>query len=182
MTTPIQLSAIVAVGLDGSIGQAGGLPWGRLQCDRKWFREHTWGRSVIMGRKTWESLPTAPLGGRHNIVLTRQWPGASGPVWGLGCSIAKTPEEAIQIGTDFGRSAVVIGGAQIYRLFMPHLTRILIAHIFGEFPEADKFFPLDDLDEGWTAKGIHPGVAEEGEHMVTFYEYTRVAQTAEVVG
>jgi dihydrofolate reductase len=65
------ISLVVAVARNGVIGREGGLPW-HISSDLKRFKEITMGKPVIMGRKTWESLPKRPLPGRRNIVITRQ--------------------------------------------------------------------------------------------------------------
>ncbi len=69
MSGPL-VSLMVAAARNGVIGREGRLPW-RIPEDMRWFRKHTMGKTVVMGRKTWESLPKAPLPGRTNIVVTR---------------------------------------------------------------------------------------------------------------
>ena len=69
MTNP-KLTLVVAVAKNGVIGREGALPW-RLSSDMKRFKAATMGKPVLMGRKTWDSLPRKPLPGRQNLVLTR---------------------------------------------------------------------------------------------------------------
>ena len=84
------ISYVVAVSKNGVIGREGGLPW-HISSDLKRFKEITMGKPVVMGRKTWESLPRKPLPGRRNIVITRQRGFAP-----EGAEVAGTPEEALR--------------------------------------------------------------------------------------
>ena len=72
MHSNVKLSLIVARGLNNVIGVSGQLPW-RLKSDLMFFKQVTLGSPIIMGRKTWESLPRRPLPDRENIVMTRDW-------------------------------------------------------------------------------------------------------------
>ena len=85
------ISYVVAVSKNGVIGREGGLPW-YISSDLKRFKEITMGKPVVMGRKTWESLPRKPLPGRRNIVITRQRGFAP-----EGAEVAATPEEALAL-------------------------------------------------------------------------------------
>ena len=85
------ISFVVAVSRNGVIGREGGLPW-HISSDLKRFKEITMGKPVIMGRKTWESLPRKPLPGRRNIVITRQQGFRA-----EGAEVAATPEEALRL-------------------------------------------------------------------------------------
>ena len=132
------ISLVVAAARNGVIGKDGALPW-RLPSDLKRFRTLTMGKPVIMGRKTWESLPeqVRPLPGRLNIVLTRQ-PGyvASGAV------VAATLEESLRLAAD-ATEIMVIGGGDIYRLFIDRAERIHLTEVDAE-PDGDTWFmPLD---------------------------------------
>jgi len=131
---------------NGVIGRGGALPW-RLRADMRRFRTLTLGKPVIMGRKTWESLPRRPLPGRLNLVLTRT-PGfeAEGAVvcadFGEAVAIAK--EQAAEDGVE---EVCVIGGADLFALALPRATRIYLTEVAGE-PEGDVAMPA--LDEtGW---------------------------------
>ena len=136
-----RIAFVVAVSRNGVIGRDGGLPW-RISADLKRFREITMGKPVIMGRKTWESLPKRPLPGRTNIVITRQAgyeaPGAhlaNGVGAALKIAEAERPEEI-----------AVIGGGEIFRMFMPTADRVYLteAHLSVE---GDTFFPELDPEE-----------------------------------
>ena len=131
---------------NGVIGRGGGLPW-RLRADMRRFRSLTLGKPVIMGRKTWESLPRRPLPGRLNLVLTRQ-PGfeATGALacadFGEAVAIAK--EQAAEDGAE---EVCVIGGADLFALALPRAHRIYLTEVEGE-PDGDVAMP--SLNEtGW---------------------------------
>ncbi len=113
---------------NGVIGKDGHLPW-RISADLKRFKTSTMGKPMIMGRKTFESFPS-PLPGRRHIVLTRSqdWTAE-------GAEIAHSPEEAVALAGDDSNIAV-IGGAEIYRLFLPHANRIELTEVHCE-PDGD---------------------------------------------
>ena len=133
-----RLVLIAGVARNGAIGKDDALPW-RLPEDLKHFRQHTLGWPVIMGRRTWESLPPAfrPLPGRRNLVVTRQarW-GAEGaePVPSLDAALERVQDR---------ERAFVIGGAQLYAEALPRADELLLTEIDAEF-EADAFFPAWD--------------------------------------
>src|SRR5687767_14832071 len=115
MSTVILTAGPIARDRNGVIGRDGTLPW-RLKSDLALFRAETMGKPVIMGRKTWESLPKRPLVGRTNIVLSRD--GSFEP---KGCVVCEDFAEAVAIGReqaeDDGQSEVcVIGGASLFTL------------------------------------------------------------------
>lgn len=130
------ISIIAAVAENNAIGLNNGLLC-RLPNDLKYFKRVTSGHPVIMGRRTYESLPVKPLPDRKNIVIGRSLP-ASLP----GCITAKSIEEALQQCPD-GEECFVIGGAQIYRQMLPQAQKLYITRIHGQF-EADVFFPEID--------------------------------------
>ena len=109
-----EVHLIVAIGEDGAIGKNGDLIW-KISDDLKRFKSLTSGHPVIMGRKTWESLPKRPLPGRRNIILTHRK-----DFQGEGAEIVNSIEEAIRITEN--EEPFVIGGAQIYKLFLPYAT------------------------------------------------------------
>jgi dihydrofolate reductase len=131
------ISIIVAVSDDWGIGKDNELLW-RISEDLKRFKRLTIGKSVIMGKKTWESLPTRPLPGRKNIVLTdlphEQIEGAL-TVYSIDDALNKYPAE---------EEAFIIGGGSVYRQFMPLADRLYITHVRRNAP-ADIFFPPIDM-------------------------------------
>ena len=120
MTEPRDIIFVVARARDGTIARDGQVPW-RIREDLQRFVAHTRGTPMIMGRKTFDSLPGL-LPGRRHIVLTRNrdW---SAP----GAEVVHTVEEALALAGDGDVS--VIGGAEIYDLFMPWATRIELTEV-----------------------------------------------------
>ena len=136
-----RLSLIVARAKNGVIGRNGDLPWS-LPTDLKLFKSITLGKPVLMGRKTWESLPF-PLPGRPNLVLTRDvgYDAPQAEVFSdLKAFVARGYGLAGLNGTD---EIMVIGGAQLYRTLMPHIDRQYITQVLAE-PEGDAFFEAPD--------------------------------------
>jgi dihydrofolate reductase len=136
----------VARARNGVIGKGAGLPW-RLATDLRRFRALTLGKPVIMGRKTWESLPRRPLGGRLNIVLSRQ------PEYeAAGAIVCEDFAEALEIGreqaAEDGKDEVcVIGGADLFAIALPRAKRIYLTEVDGD-PAGD--VTMATLDEaGW---------------------------------
>lgn len=138
---------VVAVATNGVIGKDGALPW-HLPADLRHFKALTTGKPMIMGRKTFESLPGL-LPGRRHIVLTRDTAWAED-----GAEVAHSPEEAIALAN--APHIAVIGGAEIYRQFLPHADRIEWTEVAAE-PDGDTCFPAFDRGE-WaeTAREEHP--------------------------
>ena len=129
------LTLIAAVACNGVIGANNGLLW-QLPEDMKHFRARTAGHPVIMGRKTWDSLPARfrPLPGRRNIVVTRQaaWQAA-------GAEVAATPAAALALVAG-APQAFVIGGAELYAALLPYADELLLTEIDQPF-DGDAFFP-----------------------------------------
>jgi dihydrofolate reductase len=161
------VSAIVAAGQNGEIGQGGKLPWPFLRADMQWFMKNTKGKPVVMGRNTYESLPIGffpkpnrlPLPNRLNVILTQD------PDWDAKTpgALAEHPFDSLRmfrsqrinntriltcyriavvdILTELERrkheEVVVIGGKQIYELFWPKITRLYLTRIDAAFPDAD---------------------------------------------
>ena len=116
---------------NGVIGRDGGLPW-RLPADLKRFKAQTMGKPMIMGRKTFESFP-APLPGRRHIVLTRD-AGWSAP----GAEVAADMDAAIALAA--APEIAVIGGAQIFALFLPRADRVELTEVHAS-PDGDVIVP-----------------------------------------
>jgi dihydrofolate reductase len=140
MNTP-RISLIAAVAKNGVIGRGGGLPW-RLSSDLKRFKALTMGKPVIMGRKTWDSLPIKPLPGRLNIVVTRQR-----NFHAPGAELAADPREAIDIvQRRGGGECFVIGGGELFRHFLPRASRLYLTDVHIE-AEGDTEFPKIENSE-----------------------------------
>jgi dihydrofolate reductase len=127
------ISIIVAVSEDLGIGNNNELLW-HLPEDMKRFRKLTYGKTVIMGKKTWESLPKRPLPGRKNIVLT-DVPGEC-----INCSVTAYSVDDALSKCEKGEEIFVIGGGSIYRQFMNIADRLYVTHVHKKAP-ADVFFP-----------------------------------------
>jgi dihydrofolate reductase len=139
MSEPIRLCLIVAQGRNRVIGAAGQLPW-RLKDDLSHFKRTTMGAPVIMGRKTWESLPKRPLPGRANIVVSRDWnyDAVEARVYS---SVTPAINAAKAMALRAGQTEVfVIGGAAIYELALPLADRIYLTEVDAS-PDGDAFFP-----------------------------------------
>lgn len=144
-----RLHLILARAANGVIGRDNALPW-HLPEDMAHFKRTTLGCPVIMGRKTWDSLPPKfrPLPGRLNIVVTRdaQW-------LADGAARASSLEEAMALCPP-GADAWVIGGAQIYAAALPLADTALITEIAQDF-EGDAFAPVFGPDWRETARETH---------------------------
>ncbi len=138
MKTPArpELVLIAAVAHDRAIGRDNTLPW-HLPEDLQHFRRQTTGCPVLMGRRTWESLPPRfrPLPGRINVVLTRQTDWAA-----PGALKAASLDEALQRLSDHER-VFVIGGAQLYAEALPRADRLVLTELDWHVDGADAFFP-----------------------------------------
>ena len=145
------LSIVVAVGKNNIIGKENGLLW-HLPNDLKHFRKITEGHTIIMGRKTFESIGRV-LPNRRHIVLTR-----SSDLQVEGVEKASSIEEVLKL-VENEEEAFVIGGGEIYRQFLPLVQRIYMTEVDIE-KDADVFFPAIDSLE-WKVVEEEPGVLDE---------------------
>lgn len=139
MTPQSNLSLIVAVAENGAIGKNNDLLW-HISADLKHFKALTTGHCIIMGRKTYESFPKRPLPNRRNIVITSNM-----EYHDEGCEVVHSVEEAIALCKDDEQS-FVIGGATVYRQFLPLVNKLYLTKVFATF-EADTFFPEIDMSQ-----------------------------------
>ena len=151
---------IAAVAQNGAIGKGGKLPW-HYSSDMKFFKETTMGHAVVMGRKTWLTLKK-PLKGRLNIVLSRD--GSLEPQESL--VVLGDIESVLSLTKSLTTDMFVIGGAQIYREFLPHVERWIITEVPLTVEGADAFMPEDYL-KGF--KRVRSQKLDE-ELVVKFYE------------
>jgi dihydrofolate reductase len=137
------IALVYAVSQNGVIGKDGGLPW-HLSSDLKHFKAVTLDKPVIMGRKTWDSLPRKPLPGRPNIVVTRNqdWQAE-------GALVAHNEAGAIQL-ADGAPEICVIGGAEIFKAFLPKASRIYLTRVLADV-DGDTFMP-EINEKQWKAK------------------------------
>jgi dihydrofolate reductase len=133
----VTVNLIAAVSLNNLIGNAGKIPW-RLPSDLREFRRRTMGSTVIMGRKTFESLGQKPLPGRKNIVVS-----SSPPPSPLLCAWASSPQDAVDMVET--SECWVIGGSEIYKAFLPSASRIVLTtlqtSVFPADPAKNVYFP-----------------------------------------
>ena len=135
------MEAIVAVYSDWGIGSGGTQPV-VLKADRAHFKELTDGAAVIVGRKTLGDFPGGrPLKGRHNIVVTRQ------DIEVAGAQVAHSTGEALTLAAEYER-CLVIGGASVYRQFMPYLDTVHVTKI-DLAPQSDSYFENLDSSPDW---------------------------------
>ena len=144
------ISLVYAQSRNGIIGSKGKLPW-HLPSDLKRFKQVTLGKPIIMGRKTWDSLPRQPLPGRANIVITRQKDFS-----GEGALVARNVAGALAIAGDVPEICV-IGGGQIFAAFLPLARRIYLTEI-DLVVEGDTLAPVLDMPP-WreVSREVHAG-------------------------
>ncbi|HEX4713216.1 dihydrofolate reductase [Phenylobacterium sp.] len=150
----------IARARNGVIGKNGGLPW-RLKTDLANFRAVTMGKPVIMGRKTWDSLPKKPLVGRTNIVLSRD--GSFEP---KGAVVCEEFGEAVSIAReqaqeDGAREVCVIGGASLFELALAKAARLYLTDIDAEVEGDVTLSPIDEAR--WREVSARPYPAGEGD-------------------
>jgi len=164
-----RLALIAAVAANGVIGADNKLPW-RLPEDLRRFRALTLGHAVIMGRKTWESLPRA-LPERQNIVVTRQYGYAADgadvvPSFAAALGCVRMPEPVF-----------CIGGGEIYRAALPFATTLHLTEIARNFDGDARFPPFERDDWRETAREVHPPDQPNGfaYAYVTYERHTNAA-------
>jgi dihydrofolate reductase len=160
----VEISLIVAVAANGVIGRDGGLPW-HLPDDLKRFKQITTGHTIIMGRRTWESI-AHQLPGRRMIVVSRQ-PDYTPFVAGV--EVAASLDGALQLAQLAGETeAFVIGGAELFREALPKADRLYLTIVFAEI-DGDVYYPdLDKFDsQSWIPTGheMHPS---DSKHQYNF--------------
>jgi len=159
------ISIIVAASTNNVIGANGELPW-RLSDDLKRFKHITMGKPIVMGRLTFESIGR-PLPGRQNIVMTRR----NGYIAG-GCDVVASPDAAIETAGD-AAEVIVIGGGEIYRLFLPFADRIYLTRVHVDI-EGDAFFASLNDNEWKLSESETHKADESNEFDFTFEIWTRV--------
>ncbi|PKQ02555.1 MAG: dihydrofolate reductase [Alphaproteobacteria bacterium HGW-Alphaproteobacteria-12] len=165
------VSFVVAIADNGVIGRDNGLPW-RLSGDMAFFKRVTMGKPVLMGRKTWESLPKKPLPGRPNIVVTRD-----AAYRAEGAEVVTSAENALkrgvalaaELGTD---EVMVIGGAQLYAEMFDHATRLYITEVHAA-PDGDVSFPAFDASQWREVSREHHETGEKDSAAYSFVLYEK---------
>lgn len=161
MTKKEGITIIVALDESGGVGYQGKLPWPHIRADMAWFWRHTVDKTVVMGRKTFESLGKA-LPRRKNIVLSSTLGKAEGvnvlPCW--------RPLIPLSLEED----VVVIGGPSIYKTLLPHCNRMLVTRVHGFFT-CDTFFP--EVGDDWYLKERQAYCGEKSPFQLSFLTYSR---------
>ncbi len=156
------ISAIVAMASNRVIGNRGDIPW-KIPGEQKMFKEITFGHTVIMGRKTYESIGR-PLPGRTNIVITRQ-----SDYQAPGCTVAHDLDSALQFCPPRETEAFICGGGQLYQASMPVTDRIYLTVLPREVT-GDTYFPeISEADFKMTTSEYIDGVEP-----YNFYVYERI--------
>lgn len=161
-----KITLVAAVARDGAIGRDNALLW-HIPEDMVRFKALTLGKPVVMGRKTWDSLPAKfrPLPGRRNLVVslsTSELPGAE--VFGsLDAALTACTEPEV----------CVIGGSEIYALALPFATKLALTEVDAAFPDADRHFPAWSRGQ-FTEATREPRTSADGLSF-TFVDYLRLA-------
>lgn len=165
----MNINIVVAMDLNRVIGKGNELPW-HLPEDLRRFRALTLGKTIVMGRKTYDSILEKngrPLDERNHIVLSRKSHNASGNV-----RFTNNVESILKQAEQRNENLYIIGGEQIYKLFLPLADNIYLTRVHAEF-DGDKFFPEVDLNE-W--KEVELGfykADEKNPYDMTFHLYRR---------
>ncbi|MFC4737085.1 type 3 dihydrofolate reductase [Bacillus daqingensis] len=161
------ISMIAAMDRDRVIGKDGGMPW-KLPGDLAFFKQTTLHKTVVMGRKTFESIGR-PLPKRRNLVLTRN---------------ASFSHEGIETISDMNdilalaaedEEIVIMGGAELYEMFLPYAARMYLTRIDASF-EGDTFFPPFDEKEWAVTAEMNGQMDEKNQHPHTFQTLERVVE------
>lgn len=156
---------IAAVGNQGEIGYKNQLLC-HLPADLKHFKELTTGHTILMGRKTWDSLPKKPLPNRRNIVISR-----NKNFRAEGAESFSSPDEALKnIGA--GEEVFIIGGEQIYQLFLDKAAILHLTRILADF-EADAFFPEINQEEWELCEEVPVEKDEKNPYNFIFQTFTK---------
>jgi len=167
--TDILVSLIASVARNGSIGAGGELVWDE-PADKRWFRQQTMGCPVVMGRKTWDSLPARfrPLPGRANLVVSRQ-PGFQAP----GAEVTTTLDAALALArahaaTTGATRVFVIGGGQLYIEALPVADELVLTEIDADLPGDTRFPAWDRAAFDERSREAHRTAAGLGFDFVTY--------------
>jgi len=158
------ISIIVAIGNNRVIGIKNALPW-NLPADMEHFRQKTWGKPVIMGQKTFESIGK-PLAGRTNIIITLD-KNYKAPE----CIIVHSIEECLEAAKEF-EEVMIIGGASIYKQFLPLANRMYLTLVYGDF-DGDFYFPEWDSNEWQEVERIEREADKNNQYRLSFVTLER---------
>jgi len=158
----MKISIIAAIGKNRELGKNNDIPW-HISEDFKRFKQITTGHPIIMGRKTWESLPTKPLPNRYNIVITRD---VNYKIENENVKVASSLEGAINLAKEKNQAEIfVIGGGQIFEQAISLANKLYLTVVEGDF-DADTFFP----DYSNFNKVVFEKEGQEGDYEYKFLE------------
>lgn len=160
------LSIIVAVAENYAIGKQGQLLC-HMPADLQHFKQITSGHTVIMGERTYLSLPKHPLPNRKNIVISDN-PDFNDP---LAIVVRSIPEATQQVASD--EEAFIIGGGMVYRQFMPIADKLYITHIHHSWEDADTYFPTIEADTWQLSSEEHHAADDNNPYPYTYAEYVK---------
>lgn len=160
------VALIAAMDRNRVIGHGNAMPW-HLPAEMAYFRRMTTGKTVLMGRKTFESLGSKPLPNRRNVILTKQLENAFN-----GCEVVHSVQEALSLGeTD---ELMVIGGGEVYELLLPYADKVLLTHVEAAIERGDTFFPELPSEQWRVADSEYRAADEKNAYAFTFVTYTRI--------
>ncbi|MEJ2237361.1 MAG: dihydrofolate reductase [Gemmatimonadales bacterium] len=161
------VSIVAAVAENGIIGRGDGLPW-RLPADMRHFKQLTIGHAVVMGRKTFDTLPQ-PLSDRRNVVVTRDQ-----SYQPTGADVVHSIEAALQLVS--GEEEVFIaGGGEVYKLALPYADRLYLTVVHAEC-DGDTRFPDLNVDEWKLVESVRHEADERHATSYSFTLYERVVE------
>ena len=155
---------IVAKDLNNAIGKNNQLPW-KLSADLKSFKLLTMDNTILMGRKTFESIGSKPLPNRRNIVLTRDKNKCLQNV-----EVVYNINEAIEL----DKNLIVIGGSEIYNLCLPLVSELYLTVVNTVIKDADAFFPSVDIYDWITKSHWTQKKDEKNQYSFSFYHLIKV--------
>jgi len=162
----MMVSVIVACSQNWVIGRDGDMPW-RLSADLKRFKALTMGHAMIMGRKTYDSIGRL-LPGRETIILTRQ-----NDFDVADAHVVHTVDQALSVGGQY-EQLFVVGGAEIYKLMMPHADRLFLTLVHTRIEDGDTFFSPPDFFEWDLIRSEELSADEKNQYPTRFEEWQRV--------
>lgn len=168
----MSLIMIACIDMNDGIGNAFGDLLFELPRDMARFKSITTGKHVVMGRRTWDSLPVKPLPKRKNYVLTRD---ESFEIEGK-TKVLHSTDEVLQLSKS--KDVYIIGGGEIYKEFMPYADKLILTYVHSVNPTARVFFPEFKLDD-WQVDGDGMRKQEQDEkhaHSFTFVTYNRIKE------
>lgn len=164
------IAAIVAADSNWGIGFNGNL-LEHIPEDLKYFKQLTTDKVVVMGRKTWDSLPKKPLPNRTNIIITKDYKKISDQ------GVMFYPLQGIKNFMQLQKNYLdffVIGGGQIYKELLPFCDRVYVTKIYKEHENVDTYFPNLDNDTAWASRPIGT-LQDHKDFSYQFWEYVRIS-------